>query len=145
MKKTLLTVVATLLLPVFAQAATYDDLISSAKLGDTREVAALTGKGASIDSTDIDGNTLLMLAARDGHAELVDFLIKQRAKLNARNASGDTALRLAAYFGHRKVVRTPPGAAAPPCRATTQPAWPALTPGPVSRPGRLLLPQQWQA
>ena len=44
----------------------------------------------------IEGNTLLMLAARDGHAELAGFLIKQRARVDARNAAGDTALALAA-------------------------------------------------
>jgi len=45
-----------------------------------------------------------MLAARDGHGELVDYLIKQRAKVDARNAVGDTALRLAAFRGHLKVA-----------------------------------------
>ena len=45
-----------------------------------------------------------MLAARDGHVDTVNFLIKARAKVNARNAAGDTALRLAAFRGHLKVV-----------------------------------------
>ena len=29
---------------------------------------------------------LLILAARDGHTDLVEYLVKQRAKVNARNA-----------------------------------------------------------
>ena len=104
MKKRLLTAAIVLAFPFLVGAATYDDLINSAKLGDTRDVADIVNKGASVDTTDIDGNTLLMLAARDGHDELVGFLILQRAKLNARNTAGDTALRLAAFRGHLKVV-----------------------------------------
>lgn len=69
--------------PLLVGAATYDDLINSARMGDTSELSRLAGKGASVDTTDIDGNTLLMLAARDGHADTVDFLIKNHAKLNA--------------------------------------------------------------
>ena len=103
-KKRLLTVVVALSLPVFVHAATYDDLITAAKMGDAQEIASLTARGASVDTTDIDGNTLLMLAARDGHAGVVEMLIQQRAKLNARNSDGDSALRLAAFRGHQKVV-----------------------------------------
>jgi TatD DNase family protein len=83
--------------PRMASAATYDDLISAARLGDTKDIAKLVQRGASVDTTDKEGNTLLMLAARDGHTELVEYLIKQRAKVNERNAVGDTALRLAAF------------------------------------------------
>ena len=103
-KKSLLTVALVLAFPLMVGAATYDDLINAAKMGDTSELTKLAGKGASVDTTDIDGNTLLMLAARDGHVETVDFLVKNHAKLNARNAAGDTALRLAAFRGHQKVV-----------------------------------------
>jgi uncharacterized protein len=97
MKKLLSLAVLAVCLSAPVGAATYDDLINAARLGDSREVAALVGKGASADTTDIDGNTLLMLAARDGHDQLVDYLIRQRVKLNARNTAGDTALRLAAF------------------------------------------------
>lgn len=103
-KKFMFTAAVALWFPFSALAATYDDLINSAKMGDTREVAEMVNKGASVDSTDIEGNTLLMLAARDGHVDTVNFLIKARAKVNARNAAGDTALRLAAFRGHLKVV-----------------------------------------
>ncbi len=101
-KKMLLTVAFAL--PLLAGADTYDDLISAAKSGDVAEVSTLINKGASIDTTDIEGNTLLMLATREGHLELVQYLVKHRAKLNARNASGDTALRLAAFRGQLKIA-----------------------------------------
>ncbi len=104
MKKKLLSTLLALAFSSIVGAATYDDLISGAKMGDTGAIADLVGKGASVHTTDIDGNTLLMLAARDGHADLVRYLIGQRAKLNARNSAGDTALRLASFRGHLPVV-----------------------------------------
>ena len=99
MQKFLLTAAFAFSIPVLASAATYDDLIGAAKMGDTPSLVHLVGKGASVDTTDIEGNTLLMLAARDGHGDLVQLLINHRAKLNARNAAGDTALALAAKHG----------------------------------------------
>ncbi|KAF4533646.1 hypothetical protein B566_EDAN005695 [Ephemera danica] len=92
-------------LPHISLAATYDDLLNSAKTGDTSGVRQLVEKGASANTTDRDGNTLMMLAARDGYTELVDYLIKQRASINARNASGDTALGLASLRGHLDPVK----------------------------------------
>lgn len=46
-KKSVFTAVVALLFPVFAFAATYDDLINSARMGDTRDVAEIVSKGAS--------------------------------------------------------------------------------------------------
>ena len=71
MKNTLLAILLASALPLNASAATYDDLISAAKLGDTRDIAKLVQRGASVDTTDKEGNTVMMLSARDGHNELV--------------------------------------------------------------------------
>ena len=85
MKKILaLTLATALSLPLHA--STYDDLIHGAMLGSTGDIRSLLQRGASVDTTDAQGNTLLMLAARDGHNELLRLLIEHRAKLNARNA-----------------------------------------------------------
>ena len=64
MKTKLITLAIISLLSFSASAATYDDLINSAKMGDTRDVAQMVQRGASVDSTDAEGNTLLILAAR---------------------------------------------------------------------------------
>ena len=103
-KKTLSTALLAIAFPVLVCAGTYEELIQGAGQGDTPAIAALVKRGASVDTTDSEGNTLLILAAREGHGELVDFLVRNRAKLNARNAAGDTALRLAAFRGHQRVV-----------------------------------------
>ena len=82
-----------------APAGTYDDLIAAAKSGDAGAVEALIKRGADVDTTDPEGNSLLMLAVRDGHARLVDTLLAQRPKVNIRNSAGDSPLRLAALRG----------------------------------------------
>ena len=64
MKKTTFAILVASALPLGALAATYDDLISAARLGDTKDIAKLIQRGASVDTTDKEGNTLLMLAAR---------------------------------------------------------------------------------
>ena len=43
-----------------AVAETYDDLISAAKMGHSKQLAEYINNGASVNSTDIEGNTLLM-------------------------------------------------------------------------------------
>ena len=125
MKKTLLTVSVALALSFSVQASTYHALTQGAKLGDVAEIRTLLGRGASADTTDIEGNTLLMLAARDGHGDLVQLLINHRAKLNARNAAGDTALALAALRGHLRVVQLLTDAGA----SQSVPGWPPLVYG----------------
>ncbi|OQA34961.1 MAG: Ankyrin repeats (3 copies) [Betaproteobacteria bacterium ADurb.Bin341] len=87
------------------QADTYDDLLKAVKIGDISRVTALLQLGVDPDTTDIEGNTLLMIAAREGHEPLVELLLTQRPKLNARNSAGDNALRLAAIGGRTGIVK----------------------------------------
>lgn len=103
MKRKLAVALLTLL-PLYAGADTYDDMMNAVKLGDTPAVVALLKRGVDVDTTDREGNSLLMLAARDGRLELVDIFLGQRPKVNFRNSAGDTALRLAAFNGHQAIV-----------------------------------------
>lgn len=90
-------------LPVAA--ASLDDLLNAAKLGDAGEVAQLVARGMDANSTDQYGNTLLILAAREEQPKVVAELIKQRGiKLDARNAAGDSALMLASLRGYTGIV-----------------------------------------
>jgi ankyrin repeat protein len=86
-------------------AASYDDMISAVKLGDTGTVVRLLNRGMDVNTSDREGNTLIMLAVREKHPGLVRLFIQQRAKVNARNMHGDSALRLAAYQGDLPVVQ----------------------------------------
>lgn len=97
--------------PVFA--ASYDDALSSAQLGDTKQLVGLLARGLDPNTVDANGNTLLILAAREGNAETVDALLKFRPRLAYRNLAGDSALMLAVLRGHGEVVDVLIGAGAP--------------------------------
>jgi len=58
-------------------------------------VAALLNLGASPNARTREGRTALMLAARWGHARILDRLIAAKADVNATNAAGLTALIVA--------------------------------------------------
>lgn len=91
-----------LALPVAA--VSLDDLLNAAKLGDAAEVTQLVGRGMDVNSTDQNGNSLLILAAREDQPKVVAELIRLRVKLDARNSAGDSALMLASLRGHTQVV-----------------------------------------
>jgi ankyrin repeat protein len=82
-----------------AAASSYDRMIASVKLGDVAVVRDLLMKGLDADTSDQEGNTLLMLAVREKQLSVARLLIAARAKVNARNMHGDSALRLAAWKG----------------------------------------------
>ena len=42
-------------------------------------------KGGSVDAQDVQGDTPLHWAARQGHAHIIVFLIEQGAQINAQN------------------------------------------------------------
>jgi len=50
------------------------------------------------------GMTALMLAARNGWAEIVQSLLMKNAKVDAKNNDGETALMLAAQNRHKKII-----------------------------------------
>lgn len=88
--------------PVFANA--YEDSLSSARLGDTRQLVGLLNRGLDPNTLDAQGNTLLILAAREGHVRTVQALIERRPDLSRRNFAGDSALMLAVLGGHDAIV-----------------------------------------
>jgi len=105
MKRTILAALLTLALgsaPV--QASSYDDSLNAARLGDTRPLVQLLSRGLDPNTVDEQGNTLLILAAREGHADTVAAILEFRPKLGQRNAAGDSALMMAVLKGHDEVV-----------------------------------------
>ena len=101
-------VVSTLLVAALctssAHAGSYEDGLSSARLGDTAQLVQLLNRGLDPDTVDPQGNSLLMLAAREGQAQTVAALLKYRPKVSLRNAVGDSALMLAVLKGETSVV-----------------------------------------
>lgn len=88
-----------------ALAGSYEESLEAASLGQTATLGALLAKGLDPDTADADGNSLLILAARDGHLEAVDLLLKYRARVTRRNLAGDSAPMLAALKGYREIVK----------------------------------------
>jgi uncharacterized protein len=62
-------------------------------------------RGAPANLTDAGGNTLLMLAAYHGHAEVVTGLAERGANVDAVNDRGQSPLAAAAFKGAADVVR----------------------------------------
>ena len=103
---TLIALIFGLQLSMPIAAASLDDLLNAAKMGDATAVTRMVSQGMDINSTDQNGNSLLILAAREDQPRVVEALAKHRGiKLNARNAAGDSALMLASLKGHLEVVQ----------------------------------------
>jgi len=82
-------------------------LMTAARVGTLASVKALLVRGATVDSKDErHGQTALMWAAAEGHADVVQMLIEVGADYHSRLASGFTPLLFAIREGHSDVVRT---------------------------------------
>lgn len=88
-----------------ANGQTLEESLRAALDGDLVTVQRIVERGATPDTADQEGNSLLMLAARNGHANLVTYLVSRKASVNARNRFGDTALMAAALKGHIEVAK----------------------------------------
>jgi ankyrin repeat protein len=103
-------------------------LMAAAEKGDFGVVQALLAKGADANARLANGRTelvfssqyggvvvnkvrvdqgfsALMLAARNGHLEVVRLLLAAGADVNAKSSNGDTAMMVAAGKGHTEVVQ----------------------------------------
>lgn len=65
-----------------------------------RELCRIVDAGTSVDIRDSNGNTLLMIAAQNGHEELCRMLVARGADVNACNARGNTPLHFAYGYGY---------------------------------------------
>jgi ankyrin repeat protein len=96
---------AALLVSGGAGAQALEESWRAALEGDLVTVQRLIERGASPDTSDREGSTLLMLAARSGHVPVVSYLLSQKASVNARNQFGDTALMAASLKGQVAVAK----------------------------------------
>ena len=87
-----------------AWAGAYDDALNAATLGDGNALARLLQRGIDPDTVDANGNTLLILAAREGQLAAVEALLRYRVRIDYRTPAGDSALMLAVLRGHDAVV-----------------------------------------
>ena len=69
------------------------------------ETRALLKEGRFVDTSDAEGNTLLMLACREGHGRLVKLMLRKGARLDTCNVQHKTAEQLALDNNHSGIVK----------------------------------------
>ncbi len=79
-------------------------LIKAAKEGNTQLVVQSLAQGASVDSRDKHGDSVLNLASFQGHEGVVEVLIAKGATIDKRGKDGMTALAWAAQQDHAAIV-----------------------------------------
>jgi len=81
-------------------------LMTAARVGSLAAVKSLLARGATVDARDERrGQTALMWASAEGHADVVQTLIELGADARLRLSSGFTPLLFAVREGHSSVVR----------------------------------------
>lgn len=101
----LILTISTSLLATPVSAGVYEDILAAAENNRTEEVISLLRRGVDVNTTDRDGSSLLLIAARTGNVELTEFLLNNRASVRKPNRYGDTPLHLAVSQGHSLVVQ----------------------------------------
>jgi ankyrin repeat protein len=81
-----------------AQRSSEDSILLAASKCDVVRVRELVKKGISVDSTEFNGDTVLMHAVEVGCSDLVDFLLESGADVNKKANYGGTALMTSALF-----------------------------------------------
>lgn len=79
-------------------------VLDLARAGDTGSLAELVDRAVPADLTGPDGNSLLMLAAYNGHAGTVQALIDRGADVDRLNDRGQSPLAGAIFKGEDEVV-----------------------------------------
>jgi ankyrin repeat protein len=80
-------------------------MFSAVEAEDIDAVRKLLNQGVDPNTTDSKGNSILMIAARQGSDQIVALLIARRANVGQRTSFGDTALLMACLKGDETVVR----------------------------------------
>ncbi len=83
---------------------TLDDVFTAINTGDLGAIEQFLKQGMDPNIQTQDGNTDLIMAAREGHAGIVKLLLANGAKVYARNRLDENAAMLAAYQGHNEVI-----------------------------------------
>jgi len=90
---------------IAAKPTPLEEMLGAVQRGDAKTARGWLDRGVDPNSVDPKGFTLLMLAARENHREVVTVLLDRKAKINQRSAFGDSALMLASYKGNLDIVQ----------------------------------------
>ncbi|CAG5132947.1 unnamed protein product [Candidula unifasciata] len=81
-------------------------LLQAAQMGELKQVSALLTKGVNVNCQDYFGWTPLMVAAKQGNDEIVQYLLKHGCDHTVSSLDGHTAVTLARLGGHEHIVAT---------------------------------------
>src|SRR5690606_6263868 len=87
-----------------ATAGSYEDVLDAATHGRTSALIELLDRGIDPDTVDAFNNSLLVIAAREGHVHTVRTLLAYGADPKHRNEAVDSALMLGVLKGNREIV-----------------------------------------
>jgi len=90
---------------IAAPVLTVDDFALAVVNDRDADVKAMLARGMDPETVGPDGNPVLVTAAREGSARVIDVLLAAGAKVDSANAYGDTALKLAALHGHLGIAK----------------------------------------
>lgn len=82
-----------------------DPIFDYAKNGDVAAISYLLKKGASIDTTDPSGQTILSIAAGNGDGPMIRLALDNGARIDREDRIGRTALFWAIQNGNPDVVK----------------------------------------
>lgn len=92
--------------PTFIEPAlTVEDFALAVRNDRDDQVRAMLARGMDPETVGPDGNPVLVTAAREGSAKVIDVLLAAGAKVDQANAYGDTALKLAALHGRLDIAK----------------------------------------
>jgi len=82
------------------------DLLDAARYGDLEDVQAILKENPGlVDYQDEYGSSPLLMAAGNGHCDVIKVLIEHKANINSSNSSQNTPLHWAALNGHLEAVK----------------------------------------
>jgi ankyrin repeat protein len=76
----------------------------AAEKGDSKTVEQLLDHGANIEATNLNGDTVLMIAAENNDVTTMRLLLRRGANIRAKNHNGDTALLEAVRGGNPEAL-----------------------------------------
>jgi len=82
-----------------------DRLLDAVVENDIKTVRVQIQRGMSVETADPVGNTLLMLAAKEGRSDMVKTLLDLKANPRQRSSVGDSPLMFAALGGNVEIAR----------------------------------------
>lgn len=82
------------------------DFFTEIAIGDIKTISKYLEEGININSVSEHGHQALMLAAHQGHVEIIKLLIDKGANINGKHKiSGNTALIGAVFQGNKDIVK----------------------------------------